>query len=46
MSSTPDITKDNWYRFGDPDSGGDEIEFDPDADEVVEDDYSEQDYKD
>lgn len=35
MSSTPNIEKDNWYRFGDPDSEGEEIEFDPDVDEVA-----------
>lgn len=40
MSSTPDLEKDNWYRFGEPDSEGDEIVFDPDVDETTEDDYS------
>jgi hypothetical protein len=34
MTSSPQYEKDNWYRFGDPDSNGDEIEFDPDVDEV------------
>lgn len=37
MSSTPD--KDNWYRFGEPDTDGDEIVFDPDVDETEKDDY-------
>lgn len=46
MSSTPDITKNNWHRFGDPDSNGDEIEFDPDADEVLEDDYGDDSFED
>ena len=41
MSSNPHY-KDNWHRFGDVDSNGDEIVCDPDADEVLEDDYSEQ----
>jgi hypothetical protein len=35
MTNQPDTEKDNWWRFGEPDSGGDEIEFDPDVDEVV-----------
>ena len=39
MVSTPDIHKDNWYRFGKPDSGEDEVVFDPDVDEVEEDCY-------
>ena len=41
MNSTPDMAKDNWYRFGDPDTYSEEIEFDPDVDECEEDDYSE-----
>ena len=41
MNSTPKFTDDNWFRFGDPDSEGEEILFDPDVDETVEDDYSE-----
>ena len=40
MSSTPQSTHDNWYRFGEPDSDGDEIVFDPDVDDTAEDDYS------
>lgn len=43
--STPQHTDDNWYRFGDPDSSGEEVLFDPDVDEIVEDDYSEDDYE-
>lgn len=33
MISEP-IFKDNWYRFGDIDSNGDEIVMDPDVDDV------------
>lgn len=32
--STPQFGDDNWYRFGEPDTEGDEIIFDPDCDEV------------
>jgi hypothetical protein len=41
MNSTPKFTDDNWFRFGDPDSDGEEILFDPDVDDCIEDDYSE-----
>lgn len=45
MSSTPETEKDNWWRFGDPLDSEDknEIEFDPDVDTSIEDDYSEED---
>jgi hypothetical protein len=34
MTSTPQHTDDNWYRFGDPDSDNEEVLFDPDVDDV------------
>jgi hypothetical protein len=45
MNSTPDYYKDNWYRFGDPDSNNDEEEIvlDPDVDEVESDNYDAED---
>jgi hypothetical protein len=34
------VDKDNWFRFGDIDSNGDEILHDPDVDDVEYDSYS------
>ena len=45
IDSSPE--KDNWWRFGSPldsdlsDDEEEEVEFDPDVDECVEDDFSE-----
>jgi len=44
MGSTPKYSDDNWFRFGEPSSSdeGDEIIFDTDCDESLQDSYGEE----